>query len=1243
MGTAEFKVEDPRSLLPVWFHPVPIQLDHMSDEEVCEIEEDCISLDAGHMDSVDGGQGQTFEEKTFDSARVFMFGISRNDLMPNALTLPATLHILNNILEEVSTHLKYWQPFFEKLQYLERLMKEGRKERFVRYCILQSVVHDQAQAFRETNFGNLYLERFGAVHYFCSRVKPWLPVIRVAWDERKYVAGNGSDALTGSGAEFKPATMTAILQDNSFFAYLSMVLIWQSMLEGLAGWTESCPCHGNMLGAAGSEAARQKILDQAYERKHSSCPMKGKRFPELVAGELQSVFQTLAQASLQSLVLECQVWVVPERWCEIMADFEKAKNHMEAALSVKFDWLQRLPWRLGALAHWDPCVARRHGRQIVQEFDQQPDDVQRLHHPRTLLFLSSSSPVRPMLNRFLDGEPFAAVPELELHVAVFRFCNVVERFIEASHSLVSRSHVTNASGPVVSLTRRLWQLQQELRHTPAKLAVLAVHFEAARHAADLPWLLGLGNHPIFQSCSSHQMPSASVIKYMGKIMYGLDLDNRFPNVGPAAKFHQRETAAQRRGEKRKVEKAYAKEERVSECLVFRRAFIDHFRQCVSEFGNDHEVYFSCQPSTHAGCSGVPLQAAMDVGPSPQDSSTITNDCLELDDGQLDALRPDGLRCFQIVKAMPSNWHTVPMSAAAGARLGVTDIIVSERVCNQLDGPNGSTVSFSMPFHHQGRECETVVMRDFFGLSMDELEGSLTQWELERRGPQVHLPGFEASLLDEEHVQDVLQLLVFGNNDRRAQPENISNADLPIAFVRPHEVKAGVFETLVAQGFAQQVCDGGHEWGFQLLPHSFACITLRFQLCNPVLVSQIQRVSLPLEERSTYELLCLLRSNGWQWQKPTSKERKSLEFRANDGSSPKFYFCGVQGERSYFACLLDADRLAGLGVDAIRHQAPAGYYNALLAGNLQDALAFLERRQAQNAIEDFVMDCPDHVLAPVVPDAIMDDMHAMHDADPEIEIENSNYNDGRDGGHDEGRGSISDEVDISAPAAGENKEEEVEVANAQPAVENAASSSSRPPQPGDGDSPAARPEKPKVLTPGVESFKWGEFRFIPKHGPQGLQWEATCPYHRKNSKTGCKKLMSTSKWGSSDNVIHLLKHWCVQASAFQRQSQHLTQVDFANPQPLAALDLARQAMRSPPAVPRADDEQDAANPNPKAVGKPAAKPKPKPQPRAKAEPAAPPAAAAAAGRRSSSDSNDSDSDSSSSSSTSGSGSADSSSS
>ena len=90
----------------------------------------------------------------------------------------------------------------------------------------------------------------------------------------------------------------------------------------------------------------------------------------------------------------------------------------------------------------------------------------------------------------------------------------------------------------------------------------------------------------------------------------------------------------------------------------------------------------------------------------------------------------------------------------------------------------------------------------------------------------------------------------------------------------------------------------------------------------------------------------------QWvamQKPTSKERKSLEFRANDGSSPKFYFCGVQGERSYFACLLDADRLAGLGVDAIRHQAPAGYYNALLAGNLQDALAFwnVDRHRMQS--------------------------------------------------------------------------------------------------------------------------------------------------------------------------------------------------------------------------------------------------------------------------------------------------------
>ena len=93
--------------------------------------------------------------------------------------------------------------------------------------------------------------------------------------------------------------------------------------------------------------------------------------------------------------------------------------------------------------------------------------------------------------------------------------------------------------------------------------------------------------------------------------------------------------------------------------------------------------------------------------------------------------------------------------------------------------------------------------------------------------------------------------------------------------------------------------------------------------------------------------------------------------------------------------------------------------------------------------------------------------------------------------------------------------------------------------------------PKFFTPGVESFKWGEFRFIPSMGRKAFSGRLLVRIIVKIPRPDAKKLMSTSKWGSSDNVIHLLKHWCVQASAFQRQSQHLTQVDFANPQPLAA--------------------------------------------------------------------------------------------
>ena len=276
LGAAEFKVEEPLALLPPWLQPAEpvvfdglsgdeqpilfdgVEMDDLGEEASPRVVADTMEDTHEALASIQNLQPTSDEHvEALKVADEFVKSVARQALMPNAVTLPGSLHIINNILEEVSTQLKHWSSFFEKLQAFERLMTQGRKERFVQYCVKQSPARPHADSLLGANFGSLYLNRFGAVHQFCRKLKPWVPTLRLAWNEHFFVTGCMSDSLKRpEGTDFSPAFMSDVMKDNAFFAYLDMVLSWQGIVEALASWTEGCPCHGNALRDAGSAAAR---------------------------------------------------------------------------------------------------------------------------------------------------------------------------------------------------------------------------------------------------------------------------------------------------------------------------------------------------------------------------------------------------------------------------------------------------------------------------------------------------------------------------------------------------------------------------------------------------------------------------------------------------------------------------------------------------------------------------------------------------------------------------------------------------------------------------------------------------------------------------------------------------------------------------------------------------------------------------------------------------------------------------
>ena len=1180
LGAAEFKVEEPLALLPPWLQPAEpvvfdglsgdeqpilfdgVEMDDLGEEASPRVVADTMEDTHEALASIQNLQPTSDEHvEALKVADEFVKSVARQALMPNAVTLPGSLHIINNILEEVSTQLKHWSSFFEKLQAFERLMTQGRKERFVQYCVKQSPARPHADSLLGANFGSLYLNRFGAVHQFCRKLKPWVPTLRLAWNEHFFVTGCMSDSLKRpEGTDFSPAFMSDVMKDNAFFAYLDMVLSWQGIVEALASWTEGCPCHGNALRDAGSAAARRKRLKEAYEEP-STCKMKGRRLPELIAGELHKTFQDLAASSLQQLCLHSQVYVPVTEWSKILDDFSIARAHIESVLRVKFDWLERLPWVLAALAHPNPDVARRFGLRAVQMYDAQTPDVQSLHHPRTLLFLSSRSALRPLLDQFLQGMPLHSLPYLEFHVGVFRFANIVERYIEASHSLVSRSPATNCSGPVVSLTRRLWQLQQDLQECPAKLALVVSCFEQTRHAAHLPHLLGLANHPVFHGCSAHKMPHYLVLKHMGKIMYGVDLHGRFADVGVVAQFHEKAKARQKRSDRNVVDATLGNAKRaLSWSVVLRRAFLEHVRAVLEDDGEKHDSYFSLAREPRS-LEALSIQDAMSVSPSlgaAGRESIVTAD-IEADAGQ--GQTASGITCFRVVKRRPGDWHVLPMSAAAGQRMGLQDIVVS--MC-----PVGEASGSRLSVQAESREGDVVVMKDFFGLTIQELESELVRWKLK---PDIH---FHLPMMDHDgdpDAQAVLQALV-----------------LPQPTQRFSSGQKKILQDLKAKGLASS-SESKNDLRFSLTALGQALLQTQRRLVEPQLVSEIQREGLALHDRNAYELLKLLEAGGWTWCKfPSSVAARCALRYAVDGGE-KTFCSGLVPVNSYLACLLKADSLGrDHGITFIRHYVPAkcvGYYRALLDGDPERAETCLALRPA---VEEDGVALPIELQAAERRQRVSGRMgvRAPPIADSVVEAEAEPVSqhhlavDSDDGcGSDvedllgllasDSSGTHSPMQNPSEAAAVECQAEDCEEDQRVVAPQVEPSNAEEPGPKRPRTAPAA-----KIITPGAARFVWGCFRFTPKHSAQSVQWEASCPFHRKNEKTGCKKLVSASRAGGSEGAIHRLKFWCIQASQHDRQRAHMFNVDMACALPtLAELDVAVQSLVAPSAPPPTDDDLD----------------------------------------------------------------------
>ena len=212
MGTelhiSSFRVQTLDQLLPSW-----LRLGDLTEDVQCcapdslLLESDvCLPSDSNQLVSLPNPAEDPHETDQVNS----------QPFLPKALLIPGMLHVMSNGLQHVTSQLTYFDHWFDQLQVIEQLWKNGRLLRFINYCLKPAAPEHITAMFFQKKLGSLYVKRWNEVSRFCLRLADLLPYLKAFWNADAF---NSAKKTTSSAdSEFDPCKLTAILQDAMFFA-----------------------------------------------------------------------------------------------------------------------------------------------------------------------------------------------------------------------------------------------------------------------------------------------------------------------------------------------------------------------------------------------------------------------------------------------------------------------------------------------------------------------------------------------------------------------------------------------------------------------------------------------------------------------------------------------------------------------------------------------------------------------------------------------------------------------------------------------------------------------------------------------------------------------------------------------------------------------------------------------------------------------------------------------------------------
>jgi len=471
--------------------------------------------------------------------------------LTSTLAVPGRLHMVANAVKDMLYVMSKFEsevhPLLDALTCF--LHNQWSRERYVASCLSRGVAQAWVPLF--SSFPHTLVGwRWDAVCKVVDALLELQAVIQQTWDtDRIHAAVFGeceapAQEANNLGPTFAKANEAVL--SHMFWAYVKMISFLSNICGHIRCWFESCSCHGHLSLSSVQMKPHQVAFPDRLRKISTSCPLAGRRSPELAVGDLDKFIDDLVSIRLVD-VLSCCADLQPAEVGTVIADFDAARNYVVGGVVQKMSVWKKLPHVLCGIGHCQEDKARAAAISALQQWHALTDAEAATAHPMSRKWCHPASHLCQQLVLFVRGASRADVRLHDMYMETARMAliPVSERAAEGPHSVIhGKLKKASASGASsISLALRLPQLTRTIESSPVALKMLVKLMPLVYHPLRAAQTLGIQGHPdvapflerllVEQAAGEYMQLLGSThkaTKVVKRIIYHLDLRSRFVDV-----------------------------------------------------------------------------------------------------------------------------------------------------------------------------------------------------------------------------------------------------------------------------------------------------------------------------------------------------------------------------------------------------------------------------------------------------------------------------------------------------------------------------------------------------------------------------------------------------------------------------------------------------------------------------------------------------------------------------------------